>query len=90
MGYRFDGTNAFTRLYLQDAKMAINSTNDGIDNLMDTLVIDGIELYILDLEEKVHRNQNIVLYKLTKNEKFNEYKYKAEHKFLDELISHQI
>lgn len=90
VGYRFDGTNAFTRLYLQDSKMTINSTNDGIDNLMDTLEVDGIEVYILDVEEKLHRNQNIVFYKLTKNDKFNGYKYKAEHKFLDELLSHQI
>lgn len=90
IGYRFDGTNAFTRLYLKDTKVAINSTNDGIDNLMDTLEIDGIGVYILDVEDKSHQNQNIVLYKLTKNEKFNGYKYNAEHKFLDELLGHQI
>lgn len=90
VGHRFDGTNAFTRIYLDDSQIAINSTNDNIDNLMDTLEINDINVYILDVEGKSHMNQSIVLYKLDKNEKFNEYKDKAEHKFIEELLSHQI
>lgn len=90
IGYHFEGTNAFSRLYLEDDKIAINSSNDNIDNLMDTLEIDGITVYILDVEENINsRQQNIVVYKLTKSNKFNQLKNKAEYKCLDELRSYQ-
>lgn len=85
VGHRFKGTNAFSRLYFQDRKIAINSFNDNVENLVDTLEIDGITLYVLVVEEILRREQNIVLYKLTKNEMFNELKDKAEHRFLEEI-----
>lgn len=85
VGHRFKGTNAFSRLYCEDSKVSINSYNDSIENLVDTLVIDDITVYILVVEDILHSEQNIVIYKLTKNELFNELKDKAEHRFLEEL-----
>lgn len=85
VGHRFKGTNAFSRLHCEDSKVSINSYNDSIENLVDTLVIDDITVYILVVEDILHSEQNIVIYKLTKNELFNELKDKAEHRFLEEL-----
>lgn len=84
-GHRFKGTNAFSRLFFEDSKVSINSYNDSIENLVDTLVIDDITVYILVVEAILHSEQNIVIYKLTKNQLFNELKDKAEHRFLEEL-----
>lgn len=85
VGYRFKGTNAFSRLYFQDSKIVINSSNDSVENLIDTLAIDGITVYILDVEEPLRSKEKIVLYKLTKNEMFNELKVKAKERFLKEI-----
>lgn len=85
VGHRFKGTNAFSRLYFEDSKIAINSFNDSVENLVDTLEIDGITVYVLHVEEILHSEHNVVLYKLTKNKIFNELKYKAENRFLEEI-----
>ena len=85
VGYRFKGTNAFSRLYFEDNKTVINSSNDSIENLIDTLAIDGITVYILDVEEPLRSKEKIVLYKLTKNEMFNELKVKVKERFLEEI-----
>lgn len=85
VGHRFKGTNAFSRLYFKDDKIAINSFNDEIENLVDTLEIDDINVYVLVVENIVRSEQNIVLYKLTKNDMFNKLKDEAEHKFLEEI-----
>ncbi len=85
VGYRFKGTNAFSRLYFEDNKTVINSSNDSVENLIDTLAIDGITVYILDVEEPLRSKEKIVLYKLTKNEMFNKLKVKAKERFLEEI-----
>ncbi|WP_425446659.1 hypothetical protein [Dethiothermospora halolimnae] len=90
IGHKFEGTNAFTRLFLKDSKIAINSFNDNIENLMDTLELDGISVYVLDVEKFGHREQDIVLYKLTKRKEFNKLKYEAQHKFLEEISKHKL
>jgi hypothetical protein len=53
--------------------------------LIDTLEIDGITVYILDVEEPLRTKEKIVLYKLTKNEMFNKLKVKAKERFLEEI-----
>lgn len=85
VGYRFKGTNAFSRLHFKDNKTVINSSNDSVQNLIDTLEIDGITVYILDVEEPLRSKEKIVLYKLTKNEMFNKLKVKAKERFIEEI-----
>ena len=89
VGHRFDGTNAFSRLFLKKDKQAINSFNDNVENLMDTLEIDGISVYILDVEDKGKRESNVVVYQLVKDAQFNELKDKAEHRFLEEIFKYR-
>lgn len=86
VGYRFHNTNAFSRLFFTDSRIAINSYNDSIENVMDTLEIDGISVYILCIEEKEAEKESIVMYKLIKGETFNDLKEKAEHRFMDEIF----
>jgi hypothetical protein len=90
VGHRFKGTNAFTRLYFQDSKIAINSSNDSVENLIDTLVIDDITVYVLDIEKTLHIEQDIVIYKLSKKDMFNNLKEKAQHRFLEELNKYKL
>ena len=85
VGHRFNGTNAFSKLYFEDSKTAINSSNDNVENLVDTLEIDGITVYVVDVEDILRREQKIVVYKLQKSEIFNGLKKKAETRFLEEL-----
>lgn len=85
VGHKFKGTNAFSRLYFEDSKIVVNSSNDDVENLMDTLEIDGITVYVLDVEDMLRSEQRIVVYRLDKGENFNELKKKAEHRFLDQL-----
>ena len=64
VGYKFSGTNAFSRLYLVDEKIAINSSNDSVENLVDTLSINNINVYIVDVEGEPNKNKDIVVYKI--------------------------
>ena len=65
VGYRFNGTNAFIRIYLVDEKVAINSSNDSVENLVDTLLIkDNNTVYIVDVEGVLTKNKAIVAYKI--------------------------
>lgn len=86
VGYRFHNTNAFSRLFFTDSRIAINSYNDSIENVMDTLEIDGISVYILCIEEKEADRESIVMYKLIKGETFNDLKEETEHRFMDEIF----
>ncbi|MDS0527720.1 hypothetical protein NNC19_18685 [Clostridium sp. SHJSY1] len=90
VGHKFEKSNAFIKLYFKDRKIAINSSNDNIDNLIDTLEIDELTVYVLDIEKILNREQNIVIYKLTKKGNFNELKEKAEHRFLEELSKYKL
>ena len=42
VGHKFEETNAFSRLFCVDTKIAINSTNDDIETLISTLAIDEL------------------------------------------------
>ncbi len=64
IGYRFYKSNAFSRIYLNDYKIAFNSTNDNIENILDTLCINNYILYAVGIENELSKYQNIVAYKL--------------------------
>lgn len=70
VGHKFEGTNAFSRLFCVDSKVAINSTNDDIETLINTLAIDDVTVYILVTEMPGYFEQDIVLYRLIKRKKF--------------------
>lgn len=90
VGHRFERSNAFVRLYFKDSEISINSSNDSIENLVDTLELVDSTLYILYVDEFIYRKRDIVIYKLTKKYNFNELKYKAQHKFLDEIEKYKL
>ena len=88
VGHKFKGTNGFSRFYCSDSKVAINSTNDDIETLIDTLEIDDLTVYILDTEEPDYWKQDLVLYKLIKGDKFKQVKDKAD-KEISERIARE-
>lgn len=67
VGYRFEGTNARSRLYITDSRIAINSTNDNIDNLIDTLCINNISLFVLGVKTQGRSKQDVCIYKIDKD-----------------------
>ncbi len=86
VGYRFENSNAFSRIFIKDEKIVINSTNDNIENLTDTLYIDGIQLYIIDVENELNKQVDVVAYKLTKTSEFNIVKDKIHDDFRREIL----
>lgn len=74
IGHKFEGTNAFSRLFCTDSKIAINSTNDDVETLISTLAIDGLTVYALDIEVPGYSEQDIMLYKLIKSDGFKDLK----------------
>ena len=88
IGFTFKSTNAFSRIYITDKKIALNSSNDDVENLVDTICIDGIDLYVIDTENDLSKNRDIVAYKLTKNQNFNSLRNKIHEKFQAEISGH--
>lgn len=88
VGHKLDGLNSFSRLYFEEIKTGINSSNDNIETLIETLALDGLDIFVLDVENVSQNNQRLVLYKLDKNDKFNALKLKAQNKFLDEVLQY--
>ena len=50
IGHRFGSVDAFARIYLPDEKLIINLATDSLHNLMDTLLLEGLTVYLLDVE----------------------------------------
>lgn len=91
VGYRFEGTNAKSRLYVTDSRIAINSTNDNIDNLIDTLCIDNISLFILEVGTGWHLKQDLHIYKIEKDTKtFDKLKTQLGDKIVAKIFEKQI
>ena len=85
VGHKFKGTNGFSRFFCPDSKVAINSTNDDIETLIDTLEIDDLTVYILDTEGPGYWEEDLVLYKLIKSDKFKQVKNKVDKKIREEI-----
>lgn len=86
VGHKFKGSNGFSRFFCSDSKVAINSANDDIETLINTLEIDDLTVYILDTEEPGYWEQDLVLYKLIKSREFNQVKAEVD-KHISEKIA---
>ncbi|AEY66622.1 hypothetical protein [Clostridium sp. BNL1100] len=86
VGYQFEKSNAFSRIYIKSANMVFNSTNDSIENLIDTLCLNDINIYIIDVEKQYSKSQDIVAYRLIPQPKLKEIREKIQDEFRMKII----
>ncbi|MGG3802523.1 hypothetical protein [Metabacillus fastidiosus] len=64
---RIDGANAEPRIFFPKEQIAISSTNDNVENLVDVLAVKGVRVYIIGTEDF---SNIIYVYKVSRNKKF--------------------
>ncbi|WP_160678406.1 hypothetical protein [Clostridium sp. C8-1-8] len=83
IGHRFSVVDAFSRIYLPDKKIIINLSTDSLHNLIDSLSLENLVVYIVDLELVDGEYKRMVAYELIADSRYYECKKKSE----DSLMS---
>ncbi len=89
VGHRFEKSNAFSRINIKSSNIAFNSTNDSIESLIDTLCLNNINLYIIDVEKQYSDSQDIVAYKLISQPLLSELREKIRDDFHMKIVDVQ-
>jgi hypothetical protein len=64
---RIDRKNAEPRIFFPKEKIAISSTNDNVENLVDILAVRDVQIYIIGTE---NRSNIIYAYKVSRSDRF--------------------
>lgn len=86
IGYRFPIQDAFARIYLPDQKALVNLTSDKLSNLVNSLTIEDMRIYLLDLEWKAGSVDRMVAYELISSQRFKNEKHDSDDKIIAELF----
>ncbi len=78
IGYRFDLQDAFAHIYMPYQKAIINLTSDRLSNLVNSLTIDEMKIYLLDLEWINGTPDRIVAYELSSSQRFKDVKNNSD------------
>lgn len=85
-GHRFGIIDAFARIYLPDWKAIINLSTDSLHNFVDSLSLENLTVYILDLELVDGEYKRMVAYELIADSRYYEYKKKSEDSLMDGIF----
>lgn len=85
IGHKFPTQDAFARIYLPEQKAIVNLTSDSLSNLVNSLTIEDMRIYLLDLESKGGDSDRIVAYELISSQRFKNVKNDSDDKILAEL-----
>lgn len=86
IGYRFHSQDAFARIFLSEQNMIINLTSDSLQNLINSLMIDGTKVYLLDLEWVNGTIYKMVAYELSSSQRFKNVKIDFDDRLIAELF----
>lgn len=86
IGHRFGIIDAFARIYLPDWKVIINLSTDSLHNLVDSLSLENLIVYILNLELVDGEYKRMVAYELIADSRYYEYKKKSEDSLMDGIF----
>lgn len=80
---RIDGKNAMSRIFLPNEKIALASSNDNIENLVDILAVKDVRVYVVDTDTYAN---NIYVYKIHREDTF----FKITKGFKDNIMANLI
>lgn len=86
IGNRFSIVDAFARIYLPDQKMIINLSTDSLVNLVNSLSLENLSVYIIDLELFDGEYKRMVAYELIADSRYRECKKKSEDSLMEGIF----
>jgi len=87
LGHRFEKSNAESRIYFESEHIGINSDNDDIETLIETLDVMNGFLFILGRDQSKVITSDINIYKLEITAGYREVREKLRKHNLDEMFS---
>lgn len=89
-GHRFTNVDAFARVYLPNEKIIINLSTDSLHNLIDSLLLENLTVYIVDLELVDGEYKRMIAYELIADSRYYECKKKSEDSLMDGIFSNEM